>query len=56
MFIVSQTEAIVSVCLQLHHLEGGARVGEQVNFAEVVRQSDHLPVVRPHQSVDVGAV
>lgn len=38
------------------HLGGGARVGKQVHFAEVVSQSDHSPVMRSDQSVDVGPV
>lgn len=38
------------------NLGGGARVGKQVNFTEVVGESDHLPVVRSDQSIDVGAI
>lgn len=44
------------MCFYVCHLEGGAWVGEQVNFTEVVSQSDHLPIVGPDQSIDVGAV
>lgn len=44
------------VCVCVSHLSGGAWVGEQVNFTEVVSQSDHLSVVRSDQCVDVGAV
>lgn len=46
----------VGTVLMAGSLGGGAWVGKQMNFTEVISQSDHLPVMRSDQSVDVGAI
>lgn len=46
----------VSTVFMTWSLGRGAWVGKQVNFTEVISQSDHLPVVRSDQSIDVGAI
>lgn len=46
----------VSAVFMTGSLGRGTWIGEQVNFTEVVCEGDDLPVVRPDQSVDVGAI